>query len=947
MLTAGDQPVYASGECEIDLARRELRVHGLPVPLGARAFEMIALLAQSAGHLISKDELMERVWPGAIVQENTLYVHTAAIRKALGPHRDLLKTESGRGYRLIGSWTVQRHTAPSSPREPRQTRVSAEIPVSNFPMLVTGLVGRSEAVQKLRDLVSAYRVLTVTGAGGIGKSALALEVARTLLAEFDDGGWLVELASLADPGLVPSAVAGVLGLNVGGEEISAEAVARAVGQKHLLLVLDNCEHVIDVVAHLAETFVRVCPHTTILTTSREILRIDGEYVYRVAPLEVPATGREEPDHILSQSAVELFITRTKALNSDISPHPANLPTIAAICRHLDGIPLAIEFAAARTDTLSLEQVAAGLRDRFALLTSGRRAAVPRHRTLRATLDWSYNLLADPERLFLQRLAIFAGSFSLEAANAVTNREASEAEIVDGIANLVAKSLVTPDNAEGGGYFRLLETIRAYALSRLIESGELHEFSHRHAEYYRKLLERIEPEWEKRSKLGAHVDNVRAALEWCFGVNGNLASGIGLAAAAAPTFLTMSLRPECYRWSERAIGALDDATRGSAEEMHLQASLGASSMHMFGQSGLARAAFERGFAIAEARGDFLHQIELASLLTMFHTRAGNFRTALHYAELGQAVAGTVADATTIALAHSVLGRSLHLVGDHDGARATLEAALQYWSDLPGTSDVYLGFDHPVLVSIGLARTLWLQGYPAQAVERMRQTIRDAERRDNPVFTLGFALLMAAELFLWTGDLQDAEEYADRLSAHWATHFLSHYLAVGRGYRGAMAIVRGAASVGVVNLKGCLEELHAVRYEMLNTGFKLCLVQGLMATGQSVEALALIEETIGMVEENGDLVYMPEALRIKGNVLLSLSEIQSDDAEICFTQSLDWSRRQGARSWELRTAIDLAALWAAQGQRERAQGLLEPIFEAFVEGFDTADLKAAKRLLVTLQ
>jgi predicted ATPase len=797
----------------------------------------------------------------------------------------------------------------------------------------------------LHDLVSAYRCVTLTGPGGIGKSALALEVARSVVGEFADGGWLVDLASLSDPDLVPSAVAGALRLRLGANIISPEAVARAIGGKKLLLVLDNCEHVIDAAATLAETLIRLCPRATILATSREVFRIGGEYAYRVAPLEVPTGEQVDADQLLGHSAAALFVARAKELGADFSSQAESFPTIAAICRHLDGIPLAIEFASARAATLGIEQVAAGLSDRFALLTSGRRMTLPRHRTLRATLDWSYNLLTDPERLLLQRLAIFAGSFSLEAANAVTNSgEASEAEITDHVANLVAKSLVTSDFTGGGGHFRLLETTRVYALSRLIESGELQEFSRRHAEYYRLLLQRIEHEWEKRSTFGAHIDNVRAALEWCFGANGNLV--VGLAAAAAPMFLTMSLLPECYRWSEQAISALDDATRGGAEEMHLQASLGASSMHMYGQSGSARAAFERSLAIAEARGDLLYQVELVSTLTMFHTRAGNFKTALHYAKLGQVLARTVADATAIALAHSGLGRSLQVMGDHSGARVALEASLQYWSNLPGTSDVYLGFDHHILVRIGMARTLWLQGHPAQAAERMRETIRNVERRDNMVFSLGFALFWAPGIFLWMGDLQSAEEYADRLISHGEANFRRHNIAVGRGYKGTLAILRGDASGGVESLKGCLEQLHAVRYEMLNTEFKLTIVQGLIAMGQSDEAMTLIGETIRLIEQNEDLLYMPEALRVKGNVLLSLPQRQPDDAEMCFTQSLDWSRRQGARSWELRTAIDLAALWAARGEGDRARAVLQPIFETFEEGFDTADLRAADNLLATL-
>ncbi|MBV8400890.1 MAG: winged helix-turn-helix domain-containing protein, partial [Acetobacteraceae bacterium] len=249
-------------------------MRGAPVPIGGRTFELLVVLAQSAGELVTKNELMDRIWPGTIVLENTLYVHTAAIRKALGPHRGLLKTESGRGYRLLGNWTIRQHATATPSNATRQTPVSREVPATNFSASAAGLVGRSAEMQKLRDLISAYRVVTVTGPGGIGKTALAVEVARGLLAEFDDGGWLVELAPLSDPDLVPSTVAGVLGQNL-GNEISAEALTRAVGEQKLLLVIDNCEHVIDAVANLASVFVRSCPHTTILATSREVLRIDG------------------------------------------------------------------------------------------------------------------------------------------------------------------------------------------------------------------------------------------------------------------------------------------------------------------------------------------------------------------------------------------------------------------------------------------------------------------------------------------------------------------------------------------------------------------------------------------------------------------------------------------------------------------------------------------------
>src|ERR1700720_143144 len=410
----GRQLVYESGEWEVDLARRELRARGVPVPIGGRAFEIIEVLVQSAGEVVTKGDLAARVWPGMIVEENTLQVHISAIRKALGRDRGILKTASGRGYRLLGEWTSRQEctsSVDSMDLEPMRSR--AEPFQTNLPAAASELVGRTNAVQQLRGLLSAYRVVTLTGPGGIGKTKLALEVARGLFPSFQGDVRLVDLVSLSDPGLVPSAVAGGLGLKLGGNEISAELVARAIGAQKLLLVLDNCEHVIDAAAKLAETVVGMCPRTTILATSREILKIEGEYVYRVPPLDVPPQ-HEEPGNILGHSAVLLFIATTRALQSDFSPHRENLRAIAAICRRLDGIPLAIDLAAARVATLGLQQVAAGLDNHLGLLTGGRRTALPRHQTLRATLDWSYELLPEPERLVLRRLAVFIGDFTAAA-----------------------------------------------------------------------------------------------------------------------------------------------------------------------------------------------------------------------------------------------------------------------------------------------------------------------------------------------------------------------------------------------------------------------------------------------------------------------------------------------------------------------------------------------------
>jgi hypothetical protein len=293
--------------------------------------------------------------------------------------------------------------------------------------------------------------------------------------------------------------------------------------------------------------------------------------------------------------------------------------------------------------------------------------------------------------------------------------------------------------------------------------------------HKKLLEGIENEWEKRSTPTSHLDNVRAALEWCFGVNGNRAIGIGLAAVAAPVLFAVSLLSERHRWSERAILALDDVTRGGPEEMHFQASLVVSSMQMHGQRDAACAALSRSLVIAEGRGDVLNRVGRLGMLSMFHVRDGDFRSPLAYASRSRAVEGIVENSAAMALANSILGRALQFVGDHSNSYRELEASFQYWSRSQQISEVYLGLDHHILVGIGLVRNLWSNGHPVQATERVRQTIKDAELKDHPA-SLGLALSWAPGLFLWIGDRRSAEEHANWLLSHAESDSLRPYLAV---------------------------------------------------------------------------------------------------------------------------------------------------------------------------
>jgi predicted ATPase/DNA-binding winged helix-turn-helix (wHTH) protein len=456
---------------------RDLSADGVPIALGARALEVLAVLVEARGELVTKDELMERVWPTTIVEENNLQYQISSLRKVLGADRGLIRTVPGRGYRFVADLALARPRPAIGSRALSYARSSADVITlppalagGALPAPASGLVGRETHLVDLAALVSANRLVTLVGAGGIGKTRLALELARQLEPGFD-AVWLVELGALSDPAHVPAAVASALGLSAC--PVSSAALAAAFGARRVLMVLDNCEHLIDAAADAAETLLHASSSVVVIATSREPLRAEGEWVYRAAPLDVPPEDEDDPQVVLGHSAVRLFMERTHAAACATCAGPKVAAAAAMICRRLDGVPLAIELAAARAAALGVEALAARLDERLSLLIDGRRTAPPRHQTLRATLDWSYELLSEPERAVMRRVSAFAGGFSLDAAVAASGfGEVDPAQVTDCIAGLVAKSLMHVEAGEEAPRYRLLETMRGYAFDKLRQSAEL-------------------------------------------------------------------------------------------------------------------------------------------------------------------------------------------------------------------------------------------------------------------------------------------------------------------------------------------------------------------------------------------------------------------------------------------------------------------------------------------
>jgi predicted ATPase len=934
--------VVEFGRFKVVPHRRELIADGKPVTLGGRAFDTLLVLIHAGGSVIDKDVLMRRVWPDRTVEENNLQAQISALRKAFGDDRDLIRTVAGRGYQFTGE--IRPSAAPSS-----------SAPRSNLPEPVSELIGRDASVRAVVELATTHRLVTLTGAGGIGKTRLGLEVARQLSPRFPDGVGLAELGPLTDPQLIPIAVGTALGLPPASGTLSVERVAAALSGKHVLVLLDNCEHLIDAAARMADALLRASHVVCVLATSREPLRAAAEYVYRVPPLDVPGEDNVDADDVFRYGAVRLFVARAQAAEPRYAPGHRLASTTAAICRRLDGMPLAIELAAARIAAFGVEGVASRLDDRFRLLTGGSRTALPRQQTLRATLDWSHELLSEPERVVLRRLSVFTGSFTLDAAAAIAaSPEIVGADIVECVANLVAKSLVSTDLGGTATSYRLLETTRAYARDKLLESGELERFGRRHAEYQRDLFERAQAEWETQptaqwlAAYGRELDNLRAALDSAFAPDGDATIGVALTIAAVPLWFQLSLLDECRTRVERALSTLAAGPdRDARRELQLQAALGWSLMYTTGPARETGAAWATALRLAERLQETDYQLRALWGLWASHMNNGEFRQALQLAQRFGGVATKARDPADPLIGDRMVGAALHFLGEQAQARGYIERMLERYVAPPNRSDVVrFQFDQRVTARITLSRVLWLQGFADQAMRTVQGAIDDALAIQHTLSLCNALGQAACPLAIATGDLAAAERYATMLAQHTARHGADVWQTYGRCFKGMLLIKREGLDVGLPLLDAAVGELRQARFVQYYTAFLAALAEGLAAAGPGVRGLGVVDNALAQSEKSEERWILPELLRVKGELML-LHSAPTAAAEDHFQQSLEWARRQGALAWELRSTTSLARLWRSQGKTTQARKQLATVYRRFTEGFDTADLVTAKALLESLR
>lgn len=925
---------HTFGPFRLQPAERLLLLDDQPVRLGSRAFDILCVLVDHAGQILSNGELLRHVWGGTVVDEGSVRVHVAALRKALGAdgaRGDYIANVPMRGYGFVAQVVTHAPAAAvSSASGTGQRQASALVPIGAVEKLPVPprLVGRDATVQAVCDTLEKRRHVTVVGPGGIGKTSLALAVARQVAPRFAQGVHLVDLSSLADARVVPSALAAALGVPVVDED-ALEGVITKLQSSEKLILLDNCEHVIEAAASMVEKLLRRVGGVKVLATSREALRSDGEWVHRLSGLHKP--WQQQPASLkdaLQYPAVRLLVDRVEESVSDFSVTDADLGAVVDICRATDGIPLAIELAATQVSTFGMRHLADLLTDRMSILIQGRRTALARHRTLRATLDWSYELLDDKEQAVLRRLSMFRGPFSLQAAISISQCSQINASAAgDRLVNLVNKSLVSLDNLHGreAPSYRLLETTRGYAAQRLSDSGEAAWMARRHAQVVHATLS---APGEGGSPV--NLDDVRAALDWALSSVGDEAFGLELTVASTPLWFRLGLIKEFRDRLERAESLRQRLPEQEDRDLQLALALGHVHLHTLGPNTVGEHAFRRAL-------DLLSRIDspaakLGAFWSLYTDRMvrGDYDGTLAFSRAFGEIAARQSDEQPRLTYHRMMAMSLHMRGEHAAALEHGHSAMQVpMASVPHLHGSAFRVDHRAATMAGMARTLWILGRVDDAVQ---MAVDGAERAIavDPAFSPTYTLVMGTcPVMLWVGDAEGAGRYAAMLRDAVSRHTLEFWQVWSQMYDAVLSwwptqdphdlawVPRFAASAGRADLLGTLS------ISLLNDN-------ALQRASAGLNGWCGVELRRAAIERDW-----------RSGVLVA--EQVGPRLEACIAAA----RAQDALSWELRATSTLAQWLAARERRPEAVARLEGILSRFRQGLSTRDLRRAIALLETLR
>ncbi|TPG90262.1 transcriptional regulator [Pseudomonas caspiana] len=897
-----------------------------PLRLGRRAMDILLILLEHAGQVVSKQTLIAGVWPKSVVEDINLRVHMAALRKALGDGQAgqrYIVTVAQRGYSFVAPYSLEHIEHPPGSEAPAPSG-------HNLPVRRTRMIGRQSFVDSLVVQLSRQRFITLVGPGGIGKTTVALRVAEQLIGRYRDGIRLLDLAPINDPSMITVHLATLLELSLHDAE-PMSGLAAFLRDRQMLLVIDNCEHLVDAIALLSENILRAAPEVHILATSRESLRAEGECVQRLESLDCPPPiAVPDRAQALTFSALQLFVERAMASHDSFELTDDELPLAIEICRRLDGIPLAIELAAAQVSGLGLSGLLTQLQGSFRLFTQGCQTTLGRHQTLRATLDWSFELLNACEQTCLRRLSVFRGGFTLESAAAVIVGEHIEPQAVFGsITQLVAKSLLNVEVGDEEVFYRLLDTTRSYALEKLDQAADLPDTRERHAERCLALMNQAQHDWELIptrtwiERYARGLEDIRSALDWCFNAQGPHALAIRLTAASTPLWQELSLLKEHGQYVRKALSLLD-ATSDPCPQLKiaLHLALGSSCYHT--QVGTAETieAFVSARTLAKQCNDLAGQLRAVSGHMAVNLCSANYQMALEQSRQFDRL-GLHGDAVLSLSMHRLRVLALHFAGDQQQARINAEQVLQRMAQSGHLNRFTYGFgvhyDQSVASLTILARILWLQGQPEQAWRTARQAL-DIATQINHGTSICYTLALAGCLIAhYNGDTPTARELLRLLLEQAQKHSVLLFYTWARHY--AQVIDRAEARTPLQPGVG--------------------LIKDIMVTLDG----SFVDDALLQRADTGTAGWSTaEVLRARADALLAENcPLKTEAAEAVLIRALNVAKHQGALAWELRSATSLAQLWQRQGLYQQAHELLAPIYHRFTEGFSTPDLSKVRRLL----
>jgi predicted ATPase len=920
--------VISFGPFRVDRRLRLVERDGAAVPLGSRAFDILACLLERPGQVVGKAEILRRVWPNNIVEEGSLRFHITTLRKTLGEGRYIANV-AGQGYSFVAPVFYLPGEAPAK---------ATALPGRPLPARPHRLVGRDQALKALIEQVHEHRFVTIVGPGGVGKTSVALSVAHDLASEFDGDICFFDVGTALNSELLSGGLASALGIPTQPAG-ATPGIVDFLHERRMLLVIDGCETNVDAAAALADRIFRDTPQVHLLTTSREALRATGEYIHRLSPLEYPAPGRgQTAEDALRFSAVELFVDRATSSSHGFALTDEEAPLVSGICRKLDGLALAIELAAGRTGTYGVRELARQLESQFALMWPGRRTAVARHQTLNATVGWSYKLLTAREQIAFQRLSAFAGTFTLWMAVAlIADETISQLEATHLLDSLVSKSLIQFHNENAQAYYRLLDMTRSYAFSKLKDAGEGRWIADRHARLVLRLLESgdagSEEEGVRRST--ELLGDASAAMEWCLSEDGDLETGAALAAVSAPIWLRAGLLVECRFWLTRVLDAAQAPGLGAGRQLSIQAALASAETFTAGFTQASFDIWQRAFRLAESMADVQQQLTCLIVLWAHRIRSPQYDDALCLALRVEELASALSDQGVHAMADWMVGISRHHLGELEAARSYLTRSLS--RDTLEARQVMMtqfGYDRRIPSLSVLSNLHWVEGQPDQAFQVGAGAVFEARRLPFPVPLCEALTWQALNMHLRGDDRHQIDVLLDEAITHARRHFIESYVGLGMALKGLNAGVDpNMVSDGLALLsKSNYEVFHPLfRTEC----FRLQAQGGARLRDEEIEALLAIEAN------DAGSWNSAEVKRNLGEIFLMRGE--KSRASQLFADAADHATRQGALGWALRVALSRARSETDGLSRRQAKDCLEWIIQRFTEGEGTADFKAARRFL----